>query len=75
LASPFIDGNIGLGAKLVRENLQPAGTPYVEMVAIMTRYNPFAEKAAMTRVAEPKPEPKLPMAVRPRSPRIQPPPP
>ena len=26
------------------------GTPYVEMVAVMAKYNPFAEKAGMTRV-------------------------
>jgi ABC-type ATPase with predicted acetyltransferase domain len=50
---------IGLGAKLVRETLPKAGTPYVELVAVMARYNPFAERAGMTRVAESKPEPRL----------------
>jgi GNAT superfamily N-acetyltransferase len=50
---------IGLGAKLVRETLPKAGTPYVELVAVMAKYNPFAERAGMTRVAESKPEPKL----------------
>jgi ABC-type ATPase with predicted acetyltransferase domain len=50
---------IGLGAKLIRETLPLAGTPYVELVAVMAKYNPFAERAGMTRVAESKPEPKL----------------
>lgn len=50
---------IGLGAKLVRETLPLAGTPYVELVAVMAKYNPFAEKAGMTKVAESKPDPKL----------------
>jgi energy-coupling factor transporter ATP-binding protein EcfA2 len=50
---------VGLGAKLVRETLPKAGTPYVELVAVMAKYNPFAEKAGMIRVAESKPEPKL----------------
>lgn len=42
--------SISLGAKLVRETLPLAGTPYVEMVAVMAKYNPFAEKAGMHRV-------------------------
>jgi ABC-type ATPase with predicted acetyltransferase domain len=42
--------SVGLGAKLIRETLAQAGTPYVEMVAVMAKYNPFAEKAGMTRV-------------------------
>ena len=50
---------IGLGAKLVRETLPLAGTPYVEMVAVMAKYNPFAEKAGMIKVAESRPDPKL----------------
>jgi hypothetical protein len=28
-----------------------AGTPYVEMVAVMAKYNPFAEKAGLQKVA------------------------
>ncbi|MEM2939195.1 MAG: ATP-binding cassette domain-containing protein [Candidatus Bathyarchaeia archaeon] len=47
--------SIGLGTRLVRETLPLAGTPYVEMLAVMARYNPFAEKAGMLRVAERKP--------------------
>jgi len=43
---------VGLGAKLIRETLPKAGTPYVEMVAVMAKYNPFAEKAGMRKVIE-----------------------
>ena len=42
---------VGLGAKLIRETLQMAGTPYVEMVAVMAKYNPFAEHAGLQRIA------------------------
>jgi len=38
--------------KLVRETLAKAGTPYVEMPAVMAKYNPFAEKAGMRKIAE-----------------------
>ncbi|MCS7113977.1 MAG: hypothetical protein RMJ15_09780 [Nitrososphaerota archaeon] len=48
---------IGLGAKLVSETLPLAGTPYVEMPAVMAKYNPFAEKAGMQKIAE-QPPPK-----------------
>jgi hypothetical protein len=44
-----------LGAKLVGETLARAGTPCVEAVAVMARYNPFFEKAGMRRIAESKP--------------------
>jgi hypothetical protein len=30
-------------------------TPYIEMVAVMAKYNPFAEKAGLQRVIEQKP--------------------
>jgi len=43
---------IGLGAKLIRETLPRIDTPYVEMVAVMAKYNPFAEKAGMQKVIE-----------------------
>lgn len=43
---------MGLGVKLVRESVCLVGTPFVEMVAVMAKYNPFAEKAGMQRVAE-----------------------
>jgi hypothetical protein len=48
---------IGLGVKLVRETLPLAGTPYVEMSAVMAKYNPFAEKAGMRKIVE-QPPPK-----------------
>ena len=44
--------SIGLGAKLVRETLPLVGTPYVEMVAVMAKYNPFGEKAGMQKITE-----------------------
>ena len=43
---------VGLGAKLIRESLPLVGTPYVEMIAVMAKYNPFAEKAGMQKIAE-----------------------
>jgi ABC-type lipoprotein export system ATPase subunit/GNAT superfamily N-acetyltransferase len=43
---------IGLGAKLIRETLPLADTPYVEMIAVMAKYSPFAEKAGMQKIAE-----------------------
>ncbi|MEM1582981.1 MAG: GNAT family N-acetyltransferase [Candidatus Bathyarchaeia archaeon] len=49
--------SIGLGARLVRETLPLVGTPYVETVAVMARYNPFFERAGMRRIAE-QPPPK-----------------
>jgi len=46
---------IGLGNKLVRETLHLAGTEYVEMSAVMAKYNPFAEKAGMKKIVEQSP--------------------
>ena len=46
---------IGLGHKLVRETLEHAGTPYVETVAVMAKYNPFFEKAGLRKIAESQP--------------------
>jgi tRNA(Met) C34 N-acetyltransferase TmcA len=46
---------MGLGAKLIRETLPLAGTECVEMSAVMAKYNPFAEKAGMQRVAVQEP--------------------
>jgi len=46
---------IGLGVKLVKETLANAGTPYVEMPAVMAKYNPFAEKAGMQKIAQQPP--------------------
>jgi ABC-type transport system involved in cytochrome c biogenesis ATPase subunit/GNAT superfamily N-acetyltransferase len=39
--------SVGLGARLVRESLPLVGRRHVEMVAVMARYNPFAERAGM----------------------------
>ena len=47
--------SIGLGAKLIRETLPRVGTPCIEMIAVMAKYNPFAEKAGMEKVLEQKP--------------------
>ena len=41
----------------MRETFAQAGTPYVEMPAIMAKYNPFAEKAGMQKIIE-QPPPK-----------------
>ena len=47
--------SIGLGAKLIAETLSQAGTPYIETVAVMAKYNPFFEKAGMQKIAESQP--------------------
>jgi hypothetical protein len=39
-----------LGSKLTMETLALAGTEYVEMSAVMAKYNPFVEKAGMVEV-------------------------
>jgi ABC-type transport system involved in cytochrome c biogenesis ATPase subunit/GNAT superfamily N-acetyltransferase len=46
---------VGLGVKLVKETLALAGTEYVEMSAVMAKYNPFAEKAGMKKIVEQQP--------------------
>jgi len=47
---------IGASVKLLRESLPLCGKPYVEMIAVMAKYNPFAEHAGMIRVCESKPD-------------------
>jgi len=47
--------SIGLGKKLVRETLDSCGTPLVETIAVMAKYNPLFEKAGMEKIAESKP--------------------
>jgi len=54
---------IGLGQRLVRETLPLAGTPYVETIAVMAKYNPFFERAGMQKIME-QPTPKHALAVR-----------
>ena len=50
---------IGLGVRLIKETMPLTGYPIVEMIAVMARYNPFAEKAGMVKVAERKPARKV----------------
>jgi ABC-type lipoprotein export system ATPase subunit/GNAT superfamily N-acetyltransferase len=50
---------IGLGVKLLKETLPFAGSEFVEMIAVMSRYNPFAEKAGMKKVVEKTPDKRL----------------
>ena len=47
---------IGASVKLLRESLPLCGKPCVEMIAVMARYNPFAEHARMKKVCESKPD-------------------
>ena len=54
---------IGLGARLVRESLPLVGRRYVELIAVMAQYNPFAEKAGMRRIQEMRPHPKILKAI------------
>ena len=42
---------MGLGAKLIRESMPLVGTD-VELIAVMAKYSPFAEKAGMKRIAD-----------------------
>jgi ABC-type lipoprotein export system ATPase subunit/GNAT superfamily N-acetyltransferase len=46
--------SIGLGAEIVRRTLPFAPTKYVETLAVMAKYNPFFQKAGMTRVDVPR---------------------
>jgi hypothetical protein len=46
---------IGLGSKLIKDTLGFSGTKYVEMTAVMAKYNPFAEKAGMVKVVVQEP--------------------
>jgi ABC-type ATPase with predicted acetyltransferase domain len=43
---------VGLGAKLIRDTLPLVGTRYVELIAVMAKYSPFAEKAGMQKIAQ-----------------------
>jgi ABC-type ATPase with predicted acetyltransferase domain len=43
---------IGAGVRLIRESLPLCGKPYVEMIAVMSKYNPFAERAGMKKICE-----------------------
>jgi ABC-type lipoprotein export system ATPase subunit len=54
---------VGLGQRLVRETLRLVGTPYVETIAVMAKYNPFFQRAGMQKVMEQLP-PKHALAIR-----------
>lgn len=54
---------IGLGQQLIRETLQLVGTPYVETIAVMAKYNPFFQRAGMQKIMEQLP-PKHALAIR-----------
>jgi ABC-type lipoprotein export system ATPase subunit/predicted N-acetyltransferase YhbS len=54
---------VGLGQRLVRETLPLAGTPCVETIAVMAKYNPFFERAGMQKIME-QPTPKEALAIR-----------
>lgn len=54
---------IGLGARLVRETLPLVGLPYIEAIAIMSRYNPFFEKAGMRKIMERFPDHEITEAI------------
>jgi ABC-type ATPase with predicted acetyltransferase domain len=43
---------IGLGAMLIRDTLLLTCTQYVEMIAVMAKYSPFAEKGGMKKIIE-----------------------
>jgi ABC-type ATPase with predicted acetyltransferase domain len=43
---------ISLGAELIRKTLPKVGTNYVELIAVMAKYSPFAEKAGMKKIIE-----------------------
>ena len=51
----LLDTNI----QVVKEDGSLAGKPYVETIAVMAKYNPFFEKAGMTKIAETTPNPQI----------------
>jgi len=54
---------IGLGTLLVKKTLPLIDRRYVETVAVMAKYNPFFEKAGMTKITEREPHKSLVKAV------------
>jgi len=54
---------IGLGVKLVKETLAHSGTPHVETLAVMAKYNPFFERAGMQKIMESQPNQNLLKAI------------
>jgi len=54
---------IGLGARLVRETLPLVRLPYIEAIAVMSRYNPFFKKAGMRKIMERFPDHEITEAI------------
>jgi len=54
---------IGLGARLVRETLALVCLPYIEAIAVMSRYNPFFEKAGMQKIMDRFPDHEITEAI------------
>ena len=48
---------------LVRETLPLVGLPYIEAIAVMSRYNPFFEKAGMRKIMERFPDHEITEAI------------
>jgi len=55
--------SIGLGTLLVKQTLSLVDRCYVETIAVMAKYNPFFEKAGMTKIAERTPDKSIVKAV------------
>jgi ABC-type ATPase with predicted acetyltransferase domain len=55
--------SIGLGTLLVKQTLPLIDRRYVETIAVMAKYNPFFEKAGMTKIAERIPHKSITKAV------------
>jgi len=53
----------GLGTRLVRDTLPTIGRRYVELIAVMAQYNPFAEHAGMKKIHELKPDQRVLSAI------------
>jgi GNAT superfamily N-acetyltransferase len=54
---------IGLGSHLIRGSLAMQGSEHVELIAVMARYNPFAERAGMKLVQVNEPHDSITKAI------------
>jgi len=54
---------IGLGTMLVKKTLPLIDRRYVETIAVMAKYNPFFERAGMTKIAQREPHESIVKAV------------
>jgi GNAT superfamily N-acetyltransferase len=55
--------SVGLGTLLVKKTLPLVDRHYVETIAVMAKYNPFFEKAGMTKITERTPHKSIEKAV------------